>query len=125
MFGERRQFGRRKTRVHATIARPGRPVIACVMHDVSEIGALLEVERPEWMPVRFRLIVEALGIDTECEVVRRTDVAVGVRFASRLATNPAHGTHDSPARDRGHGVFGQRGEAPALSRAGFGATAAR
>ena len=81
---ERRQFGRRQTCVHATIAPRGRPVILCVMRDVSEEGALLEVAHPEWLPSRFRLIVEALGIESDCEVVRRTDAAVGVRFANRI-----------------------------------------
>ena len=81
---ERRQFGRRKACVHATIAPRGRPVILCVMRDVSEDGALLEVAHPEWLPSRFRLIVEAYGIESDCEVVRRTDVAVGVRFATRI-----------------------------------------
>jgi hypothetical protein len=32
------------------------------------------------------LIVEAFGIESECEVVRRTDTAVGVRFTSRIAS---------------------------------------
>ena len=58
----------------------------CVMRDVSEQGALLEVPHPQWLPNRFRLIVEAFGIESECEVVRRTDTAVGVRFASRISS---------------------------------------
>jgi PilZ domain len=84
---ERRQFGRRQTRVHATIAPRGRPPVLCVMRDVSEQGALLEVSHPEWLPSRFRLIVEAFGIESDCEVVRRTDTAVGVRFAAPF---PSH-----------------------------------
>ncbi len=83
---DRRQFGRRQTCVHATIALRGRPAILCVMRDVSEQGALLEVLHPEWLPTRFRLIVEALGIESDCEVVRRTDGAVGVRFTSPITT---------------------------------------
>jgi hypothetical protein len=56
------------------------------MRDVSEQGALLEVLHPEWLPTRFRLIVEALGIESDCEVVRRTAGAVGVRFAGPINT---------------------------------------
>ena len=81
---ERRQFGRRQACVHATIVPRGRPPILCVMRDVSEQGALLEVAHPEWLPTRFRLIVEALGIESDCEIVRRTEASVGVRFASRI-----------------------------------------
>ena len=55
------------------------------MRDVSEEGALLEVAHPEWLPSRFRLIVEAFGIESDCEIVRRTEAGVGVRFASRIA----------------------------------------
>jgi PilZ domain-containing protein len=84
---ERRQFGRRQTCVHATISPRGRPVVPCVMRDVSEDGALLEVVHPEWLPTRFRLIVEAFGIESDCEIVRRTDVAVGVRFSARIASH--------------------------------------
>ena len=84
---ERRQFGRRQTCVHANISLRGRPVIPCVMRDVSEEGALLEVAHPEWLPTRFRLIVEALGIASDCEIVRRTDVAVGIRFTTRIASH--------------------------------------
>ena len=87
MGADRRQFGRRQTCVHATIAPRGRPVILCVMRDVSEDGALLEVSHPQWLPSRFRLIVEAMGIESDCEVVRRTEVAVGVRFAARIAAH--------------------------------------
>ena len=87
MGADRRQFGRRQTCVHATIAPRGRPVILCVMRDVSEDGALLEVSHPQWLPSRFRLIVEAMGIESDCEVVRRTEAAVGVRFAARIAAH--------------------------------------
>jgi len=82
---ERRQFGRRQAFVHAFISPPGRPVIPCVMRNVSEDGALLEVAHPEWLPRRFRLLVEALGIASDCEIVRRTEATVGVRFAVRIA----------------------------------------
>jgi hypothetical protein len=81
---ERRQFGRRQTCVHATIAARGRPAIHCIMRDVSRQGALLEVAHPEWLPPRFHLIVDAFGIQSDCEVVRRTETGVGVRFASLL-----------------------------------------
>ena len=78
---ERRHFGRRQTCVHACISARGRSPIPCVMRDVSEAGALLEVSDPQWLPPRFRLIVEANGFEVDCEIVHRSDNAVGVRFA--------------------------------------------
>jgi hypothetical protein len=77
---ERRQFGRRRTFVHAIVSARGRPSVPCIMRDVSEGGALLEVSYPRWFPARFRLVIEATGFETECEIVHRTDTAVGVRF---------------------------------------------
>ena len=55
------------------------------MRDVSEGGALLEVSHPEWLPFRFRLIVEANGVDVECEIAHRSDNAVGVRFSAPVS----------------------------------------
>ena len=78
---ERRQFGRRQTNVHAYISTRGRPLLPCVMRDISEGGALLEVHHPEWVPSRFRLLIETMRVEVDCEVAHRTDVAVGVRFA--------------------------------------------
>ena len=87
---ERRQFGRRQTCVHATILPRGRPPVACVMRDVSETGALLEVAHPEWLPSRFCLSVEPLGIESDCEIVRRTEVAVGIRFVVPITSYVGH-----------------------------------
>ena len=80
-MADRRQFGRRQTQAHALIMSPGRPAVPCVMRDVSASGALLEVRHPEWLPRRFRLVIEDGDFDADCEVMRRTDTAVGVRFA--------------------------------------------
>jgi len=55
------------------------------MQDVSEGGALLRVLHPEWIPSRFRLIVEATGFEVDCEIARRTDDAVGVRFLGPMS----------------------------------------
>ena len=54
----------------------------CIMRDVSDGGALLEVAYPQWLPSRFRVTIEANGLEADCEVVRRTEDAVGVRFTS-------------------------------------------
>jgi len=69
------------------IMAPGRPAVPCVMRDVSDSGALLEVPHPEWLPRRFRLVIEAGDFQADCEIIRRTDCAVGVRFAVPTAFN--------------------------------------
>jgi hypothetical protein len=78
---ERRQFGRRQTCLHAVIAARGRSAVPCVVRDLSAEGALLEVGQPSWLPSRFRLRIEADAFEADCEIVHRTDNAVGVRFA--------------------------------------------
>jgi hypothetical protein len=79
---ERRQFGRRQSYLHATISARGRPPLPCVMRDVSDGGALLEVSHPEWLPTRFRLMIEATSFEADCEIAHRTETAVGVRFVA-------------------------------------------
>jgi hypothetical protein len=77
---EARQFGRRQTCWHAVISAPGRSSIACIVRNISEDGALLEVAQASWLPSRFRVIIEANKFEADCEIVHRTDNAVGVRF---------------------------------------------
>lgn len=84
---DRRQFGRRQTYLHARIHARGRPSLPCIMRDISEGGALLQVDHPQWLPSRFRLKIEADGTEVDCEVVRRTEDAVGVRFLAPVITN--------------------------------------
>jgi hypothetical protein len=78
---ERRQFGRRQTFMHAVISLRGRPSVPCVVRNLSTSGALLEVDRPAWLPARFRVIIEAISFETDCEIVHRTNTGVGDRFA--------------------------------------------
>jgi len=77
---ERRQFGRRQTFWHAVISPGGRSSIACIVRNTSDEGALLEVAQTCWLPFRFRIVIEATKFEADCEVVRRTENAVGVRF---------------------------------------------
>jgi hypothetical protein len=82
---ERRQFGRRRTCLHAVIVSRGRPAEPCVVRDISVGGALLEVSKPLLLPHRFRLHIEANGLDLECEIAHRGDNGVGVRFVGNLS----------------------------------------
>jgi PilZ domain-containing protein len=57
------------------------------MRDVSEGGAQLEVAYPQWLPSRFRLMIELSGFEADCEIVRRMENAVGVRFLTPVSIN--------------------------------------
>jgi hypothetical protein len=50
------------------------------MRNLSDGGALLEVGQPFLLPNRFRLHIEANGLDVECEIAHRDQSYVGVRF---------------------------------------------
>jgi hypothetical protein len=77
---ERRQFGRRTTALHAWIRIAGRPQIACMVRNLSDSGALLEFDVPDWLPFRFRLAIEATGLECDCETRHNGTNGIGVSF---------------------------------------------
>jgi hypothetical protein len=85
---ERRQFGRRNTICHAIACARGRPNWPCVVRNVSAGGAMVEIQGSVPLPTRFRLVVSAWQFEAECEVVHRSENAVGVRFLSCAGEPP-------------------------------------
>ena len=84
-FSERRQFGRRTTRIHAWIELPGRPRQACIVRDLSPAGALLELLEDGLLPFKFRL---AMGAPEEvflCQACHQDQRLLGVQFKGRAA----------------------------------------
>ncbi len=77
---DRRAFGRRESRIHAFAKVPGRSAEPCIVRNFSDTGALLAFVGPFEPPARFRLTVEAKGIDVLCEVRRRDGGEYGVAF---------------------------------------------
>lgn len=83
---DRRQFGRRQTNLQGWISVAGRPRLSCIVRDLSVGGALLEFEKPSWMPFNFKLTIEATRFVTWCEVRHHRANSVGVRFVEAVAT---------------------------------------
>lgn len=81
---EKRQFGRRQTYMHAWISVQGRPRLPCIVRDISLGGALLELDRPSWLPFNFQLTIESAKYATWCEVRHHSVSQVGVRFMSAV-----------------------------------------
>ena len=79
---DRRQFGRRWSRVHGWICIDGRPRMACHVRNFSEGGALLMVEQPLALPYTFLLEVEAIDFKIGCELRHRSENNIRVRFTS-------------------------------------------
>ncbi len=79
---DRRAFGRRESRIHAFAKVPGRGAEPCIVRNFSDSGALLAFDASFEPPARFRLAVEAKGLDVLCEVRRRDGHEYGVSFVS-------------------------------------------
>jgi hypothetical protein len=58
----------------------GGGVIDCIVRNVSETGAALEVVTPLFIPAKFTLIVPSDGLSRRCRVVWRRERRIGVTF---------------------------------------------
>jgi hypothetical protein len=54
--------------------------IPCTVRDISDTGCRLLISGAVAIPDTFELIVEIDGLVAPCEVVRRTNTEIGVRF---------------------------------------------
>ncbi len=81
-MADRRQFGRRWSKVHAWVCIDGRPRTACIVRNFSEGGALLWCDQADTLPLNFRLIIDAIGFEIGCEVRHSSGHDIGVRFIS-------------------------------------------
>ena len=77
---DRRQFGRRWTKMHGWVCVDGRPRIPCVVQNFSETGALLELVSGDPLPKQFVLAIDATKFRTGCEVMRELPGMIGVKF---------------------------------------------
>ncbi|MGE0766887.1 MAG: PilZ domain-containing protein [Hyphomicrobiaceae bacterium] len=82
---EQRAFGRRESRIHAFVRVAGRSPEPCILRNFSEGGALVAFDAPIALPERFRLTVDAKGVDLVCEVRRRNGLEFGVKFIDEQA----------------------------------------
>ena len=77
---ERRQFGRRQSCLHGWVLIEGRPKTACLVRNVSEGGALLELPVPKVLPFHFQLFIDFVGFEATCEVRHKGESWMGVQF---------------------------------------------
>ncbi len=82
MIKEKRRSIRRPMRYTAWIGLgEGSPLRGCIVSDVSETGARLDVEQPEVLPEVFNLLLSGRGgIYRRCRIVWRSQNQVGVQF---------------------------------------------
>lgn len=77
---DRRAFGRRQTRQHAFVRLRGVRPVRCLVTDLSEGGARLELAQLCRVPLNFRLEWEGTGLEAMCEVRHQDSLTVGAMF---------------------------------------------
>jgi hypothetical protein len=93
MQSDKRKSVRRPVQYTAWIARKDQPLEGCVLSDVSDKGARLDVENPESVPDEFMLFLSSRGTPRRrCSVAWRTQTQIGVKFdepsAPKAKRNP-------------------------------------
>ena len=63
--------------------------INCLVRNLSETGAAIEVPNESGIPAQFELRIVRLGLIMLCRVVRRKDYRIGVAF---VRTAPGDGS---------------------------------
>jgi hypothetical protein len=83
MKSDKRKSVRRSMHYTAWIARKGEPLEGCVLSDISEKGARIDVENAESIPDEFMLFLSARGTPRrQCNVAWRDGNQIGVKFVS-------------------------------------------
>lgn len=85
---ERRQFGRRHTHTLGRIKLPGRGTLPCIVRNLSDGGALLVFEKPEWLPFGFLLTLEGEQKTYACEIRHHYGERVGIEFVDAAVIAP-------------------------------------
>lgn len=102
----RRRTPRRRTHFGARIALPFLPSeTACLLRNVSDAGARIELSAAVPLPAQFDLVVDCRQRAYRAEIVWRAGDALGVRFLadgarSDLPTDPLHAVEGSPSEPR-------------------------
>jgi hypothetical protein len=76
---DRRRLPRVYVSLEGAIHVPLRPPLPVLITNISASGALLETDRREYLPQRFKLVIG--DFETTCTVVHRERGAVGVSFS--------------------------------------------
>ena len=86
MIKEKRQARRQPLRYTAWLAVTANQRLGCVVSDVSETGARIDVQDSEAVPGHFVLMLSSNGAARRfCRVVWRKPTQIGVKFERSLA----------------------------------------
>lgn len=92
-------------RYHAVLVLEGDMQRSCMLSDISETGARIDVDPTDELPDRFVLLLSGNGAPRrKCRIVWRAPAQVGVNFDGRLP--PDERTGLVPAMDADHPAEG-------------------
>jgi PilZ domain len=98
MEKEKRHSRRRPMRYNAWLALGPNRTCTCMLSDISETGARIDVEGAKELPDRFLLLLSQNGAARRpCQVVWRNSRQLGVKFESLLAPADSAASTDGPA----------------------------
>jgi hypothetical protein len=78
-MNEQRKSPRRRVLKAATIQFGG-DSIPCMVRNISDAGASIEITSPLWFPDHFTLVVASEGLSKSCAVIWHKEKRVGVKF---------------------------------------------
>lgn len=98
---DRRSAPREETNEWAHVLFPdGLTSASCMILNITEHGALLQVELTEELPQEFSLVRDVDGRATPCTTRWRIGGQVGVLYIEALSTDPASGNWLFPVGDQ-------------------------
>lgn len=77
---ELRATPRYKTNRPAKISLAGGGTVACMIRDLSTLGARIELGEPIKLPDKFVLAIDSMGVRHHCHVAWRAANVLGVYF---------------------------------------------
>jgi hypothetical protein len=91
MLGDKRKAHRRQLRYTAWISLGPKKLQGCVVADISDFGARVDVENGKTVPDNFVLLLSASGKPKrKCRVIWRKGMQIGVEFEKPLSRSDKH-----------------------------------
>ena len=91
MLGDKRKAQRRQLRYTAWISLGPKKLQGCVVSDISDSGARLDVENSKTVPISFVLLLSRSGKPKrKCRLVWRKGAQIGVEFEKPLSRADKH-----------------------------------
>ena len=93
---EKRKHQRTEINEPAYVSANG-SVMHCVVRNISQEGAAIEVENPSYVPAHFRLVMASDSSSRECTVIWIQQKRIGVVFATPPSP-PGAPAHAGPTK---------------------------